>query len=557
VAGAGAAGVAVGVLLAILLTREPDDEPPPQALSGPLPKVAPQPPVEPPAGKTESPQAKPPARGDAAEEKKAPPGQEKPPPEPAKKGPDLERLLRDGLTALKARQYESAVKAFHAAATLSPGHEDALAGLGMAQRALAEHEQQTTFRTLLDAGLANLASKQFDAAVVALDEALKLRPGDPEAVAARQRAETGRAASKAALAQADFQKKAEQYQKWMTEGRTLFTTGDYTAAVAAFAQAQQLFPGDRASAQLREQAEQARAQQAAEAGQPRDDARTRKLVRGLLAAALRAQSDRNWKVAERALEEAWKLAPDDPAVRAALRDLEQQRQLASLEQDGRWTAYYQAMKWGRDAVAAGRLVGAVKEFTRAVQLVQGDPDALSLRRVAERERDTALAALNVERQRDERLRQLVTEGRRALAANQLPTATRALTTARKLAPEHPLVEQLAREIRNHESEPRFTLKVPKSLKLAPGGKAKLTVTIERQGKGPAAQIELKVKGKLPSGVTASMATFTARQGSVEIEFSAAPKTSASKGLDLQVVGVPRGGGPEVSSDRFRLTISKK
>ncbi|MCI0461685.1 MAG: hypothetical protein L0Z62_32440, partial [Gemmataceae bacterium] len=273
--------------------------------------------------------------------------------------------------------------------------------------------------------------------------------------------------------------------------------------------------------------------------------------------ALRAQNDRNWKAAERALEEAWKLAPEDPAVRAALRDLEQQRQLASLEQDRRWTGYYQAMKWGRDAVAAGRLASAVKEFTRAIQLVQGERDALSLRQVAEKERDLALAALNVERQRDERLRQIVADGRRALAANQLPTATRALTTARKLDPNHPLVEQLAREIRDHESEPQFTLKVPKTLKLIPGGKARLTVTVERQGKGSQGQIEVKLKGELPSGVSASTATLTARQSSAEIELSAAPKTALNKGLDLYVIGVPRGGGPEVSSDRVRLTISKK
>ncbi len=351
----------------------------------------------------------------------------------------------------------------------------------MAQRALAEHERQTTFRTFLDSGLTNLANKEYDAAVVALDEALKLKPGDPEALAARQRAEKESAASRDAQARAEFQKKAEQYRKWMADGKTaLFVTQDYEAAVAAFTQANQLFPTDRASAQLREQAEQARARQAAvEAPQPKGDARTRQRVRGLLAVALRAQSERDWKAAELALEEAWKLAPEDPAVRAALRDLEQQRLGADPEQERRWAAYYQVMRVGRDAVAAGGYPAAIRAFTEAIQLVQGDRDAVSLRLAAEKELAAAQVAYLTVQAAEKRLRQIVDDGYRALAANQVPTAMKALAVARELAPNHPLVAQLATAIENQRAAPApkkvpegpaFTLEVPQSVNLVAGGK---------------------------------------------------------------------------------------
>src|SRR5205085_6277942 len=108
-------------------------------------------------------------------------------------------------------------------------------------------------------GKANLAAKQYDAAVLALTEARKLNPGDPSVNAALQEAEKARAAHGAgARSQAEARKKAEQYQKRLSEGRLAASAKQYDAAIQALKEAQKLLPGDQASAALLKDVEKAK-----------------------------------------------------------------------------------------------------------------------------------------------------------------------------------------------------------------------------------------------------------------------------------------------------------
>src|SRR5262249_31136211 len=112
----------------------------------------------------------------------------------------------------------------------------------------------------LESGQANLANKQYDAAVVALTEALKLNPGNPAATKLRDEAEKARAAAAgSAEAVAEAKKKAEAYQKVMNEGRLALTGRQYDAAIKAFAEAQKLLPGDQSSANFLKDAQKAKA----------------------------------------------------------------------------------------------------------------------------------------------------------------------------------------------------------------------------------------------------------------------------------------------------------
>src|SRR5262249_24587470 len=120
-------------------------------------------------------------------------------------------------------------------------------------------QRQTTARTLLESGRANLKAKQFDAAVAALTEALRLNPADPGTQAALKDAEKARDATRIdAQAQAEAKKRLTENQKWLEEGRVALGAGRQDSAIRSFREAQKLIPGDQASAALQKDAERAR-----------------------------------------------------------------------------------------------------------------------------------------------------------------------------------------------------------------------------------------------------------------------------------------------------------
>ena len=73
-----------------------------------------------------------------------------------------------------------------------------------------------SFQRLLKSGQANLAAKQYDAAVANLSEAIKLSPGDATALAALKQAEQARAGT---APDPTAQKNVAAYQKLISDGR--------------------------------------------------------------------------------------------------------------------------------------------------------------------------------------------------------------------------------------------------------------------------------------------------------------------------------------------------
>ena len=102
----------------------------------------------------------------------------------------------------------------------------------------------------------------------------------------------------------------------------------------------------------------------------------------------------------------------------------------------------------------------------------------------------------------------------------------------------------------------FELKAePSPVKLAPEGKAKITVTVTRKTyQGPIA-VELR---NLPAHVTAPKATIAAGQNAAEIEISAAADAAAGDKADVHVLGTAtEAGNQQVVSPNLTVSVAKK
>jgi tetratricopeptide (TPR) repeat protein len=408
--------------------------------------------------------------------------------------------LTEGEKALQAQQYDKAVQAYREASKLAPTNVDALAGLSKAEQARAdaaargrrqkeEADRQANFRTLRDTGKANLAAKQYDAAAVALGEAVKLNPADADARAALAEAEKGRAAARAGAAKAEADRKAAAYQKWLGEGRVALAAKQYDTAINAFREAQKVLPGDQASAAFLQEAERGKREAAAagvaDSHQREAEQKRAADVRQAVAAGRTALAAHNLEAAARSFDAAAKLAPQDPEVQRAQQDLARAQEAARAENDARQKrneAYHLQMKAGRDALSARRYDDAVRAFAEAGRLMPEDRTAQELLQQAQalkaqtpaqpapqggqppRPANTGNPAVRSapaevnpavaeaerkkreEAQRRDRANELLRAGRLALAAHKLDAADKAFAEAGKLLPQDPAVVQAQQDL---------------------------------------------------------------------------------------------------------------
>jgi tetratricopeptide (TPR) repeat protein len=384
---------------------------------------------------------------------------------------NLKRLVADGQAALAANNPDKAVQAFREAKKLAPADIDVLAGLSKAEqtreRAAAEARRRAedeargaTFRRLLESGQANLAGKKYDAAVLALDEALKLKPGDPAALQARASAQKAlqQAGVDAKAAEANRQK-AAAYQKALNDGRLALGARQFDAAIQAFSEAQKLLPGDQASANFlkdaRKAKDDAQAAVAAEAKRRAEEAQRAASLQKALGEGRAALAAGNLQGASVALATAAKLAPKDPGVLAAQADLskaQQAQQAEAAARQGREKQYQSLLASGRAALAAKRYDDAEKSFTQATALVPGDKTGLDLVQQARKARADALASAGALKQKQaqeqqaRQVQQLLDAGRASLKAGQLDAAAKSFAAAERLAPKDAAVAAALRDL---------------------------------------------------------------------------------------------------------------
>jgi tetratricopeptide (TPR) repeat protein len=312
----------------------------------------------------------------------------------AKKAAEFKRLQQEAKSALSARQYDRAVQSYREADRLVPGNADVLAGLTEAEhrrdeqatgqrRRQAEQAKEASFHTLLESGRANLAARQYEAAVAALSEAVKLKPDDAAAREAMEQAKRTRAATAADARTRAEQKNAAEYQKRMGEGRTALAARQYDAALASFREAQRLLPGDQTAAAFIKEAEKskqaaapprpeaAKAQQDAEKAREAEAARKRAEEARLKAQQEQEQARRLAAAGAEAEQKKHQAEKAQQDARAA----HQAEAMRQQETDNRRLDYTRRMSQGRAALGTRRYDEAVWAFTEALKLQPNDPAA--------------------------------------------------------------------------------------------------------------------------------------------------------------------------------------
>ncbi len=377
---------------------------------------------------------------------------------------EFQRFLKAGRVLHDANQFDAAVEAFTKAVNLNPDSAEAIAGLKAARdariadlakdRDKREEEQKLrAYRLLMENGQANVKRKQFDLAILAFNEALKLKPDDEDAKDALLAAEKAKKAGAVAVGvpvnpppRPMRNPNLDAYRQRMAEGRTaLFVTGQFDAAVLAFSEALKLFPDDFVAAAFLVEAQRVRVAaatlQAAQA-----QLIQRELWRGVelnaaLAQGRNALANGNLDLAASAFTYAFQLAPNDPAVIQARLDLQQAQNLILARQ-----GYQQFLRNGRQALREKRYNDAVNSYAQAVTLAPFDQATRELLQEATRLRDEVRTAANAAQQTAAQVTQLLVTGRAALARNDLGGASASFTAAQQLAPTDPAVVQAIQDL---------------------------------------------------------------------------------------------------------------
>lgn len=321
------------------------------------------------------------------------------------RGAEVQRLLREGDAALTAKQFDSAAKAFNQVATLMPGSAEARAGLArteqarregmaLAQRQKEELDRLTKFRIALDTGRAHLAAKRYDAALAALNEAVKINPTDPTARAVLKEAENARGAADLAQRKKDEEQRAERVRQLLASGRAALNGKQFDAASKAFGDAAKLAPTDPAVAKALQDLDQARR---AAASADAEQTKRLQIYQQNMTAGKQALAARRYDDAAKWFTEAGKIQPGNPEVAAMLQEVEKGRAAARAaqemdarkkqqEEQARRNEFTRLMGQGRSAMTAKRYDDAVKAFTDALRYQPGNPEATRALQDAEQAR---------------------------------------------------------------------------------------------------------------------------------------------------------------------------
>ena len=348
---------------------------------------------------------------------------------------DVQRLLSEGRTALKAGQVDAALKAFNEAKKLAPTNADVVAGLSEAERAREEalararREQEAKdraarLRQLLTDGQAHLKAGRLSEAEKALAEASKLAPTDS---AVQQALRDLDQAKKAATTEAERKKRQADYDRAMTAGRQALAAKNYPAAIAAFNDALKVMPGDKnATAALQ------KARDAETAAKKQEEEKRRAEFERLLKQGRTALSAKRYEEAVKAFDDAMKLQPTDTEAAKLLREAKQALEASKKKPDPpRPAAYTKQMEAGAAAEKQERWADALKAYREALKVVPGDAKATEAARNAE-------------------FKQHMAEGQKALKAKKFAEATREFEGALKLFPDDAEAKKLLKQAKDRK-----------------------------------------------------------------------------------------------------------
>jgi epidermal growth factor receptor substrate 15 len=276
-----------------------------------------------------------------------------------KKRAEVARLMKQAKEAQAAKMYAEAVRALDRAVLLAPGDEAVIKALADARELLAtnqgEKKKLADYDAYIAAGQAALKAERGADALREFNAALRLLPGDSVAL-------TGiREAEKLLDSLKDTDKRRAEYTALMAQGGDALKNKRYNDAIAAFTQAEKLYPKDADALQGLSDA-----QKAATADAQSQYAQL--MLQG--AAAMRAQ---RYQDAVQVYTNALTLVPNDQTAIQQLALAQKALAAAAVAQ----TAYAQYIQTGQAALQLKGYADARVAFANALTVVPNDPAALA------------------------------------------------------------------------------------------------------------------------------------------------------------------------------------
>jgi tetratricopeptide (TPR) repeat protein len=328
---------------------------------------------------------------------------------------ELGRVLARGEEALKKEQYAEAEKAFDEALRLAPGDSDAVRGLVAAKAGLAttgrarqdDAKKQAEIDRLLADGKQALADKQFARAVQLLESARTLAPASRPVLDALHKAQNALDADK------DAQKTLAEFRKHMDAGKAALRAERFADAVRDYMAALRLMPEDLEAQQGRKHAE-------AKLAALTDVEKKRAAFAELLERGQRALQGKRFNDAVAALEAATRLVPDDREAQRALRQAQQALKNAKSENA-------RLLAEANEALRLGRVEEAHRLAQQAADAWPEDPQADRTVKAITRKVDEARTAQAA-------YLRYIDQGALAMATARYGDAVTAFTEALRLAP---------------------------------------------------------------------------------------------------------------------------
>ncbi|HEX3152616.1 MAG TPA: tetratricopeptide repeat protein [Gemmataceae bacterium] len=354
--------------------------------------------------------------------------------------------LAEGRSALAVKDIPKALAALRSAKALKPGDPDIEKALveaeNLQQEALAagrkakeQVDQAATLQRHITLGKQNLTAKQYDGAIVAFTDALRIDAKNAEANAGLQSAQAAQKENiKDAAALAEAKRKRDEYEVAMRQGRAALNLKHYSDALGFFQKAQDTLPGDAASAELIKEATKQQATVAATtkkdpiATLPKKDPpiKTAGKVDDLVAKARAAIKAKDMTAAYQAIVEASKLDPTDADLRKVRGEYETARLAMSADPTaGQKQAMYEAaMSAANTAFTAKRYDDAIAKATEALKQKPGDAAATQLLASAKKADAAADTAAMEAKKKLEAYQQSIRDASDALAAKKYDVAVR-------------------------------------------------------------------------------------------------------------------------------------
>jgi tetratricopeptide (TPR) repeat protein len=325
------------------------------------------------------------------------------------------RLLTVADAALEKKHYPEAEKLYTEALKLVPGDSQALAGLVRAktgaelatQAGEDKEKRQTEYKRLMTLGKDKMLTKEYAAAVNAFKAALELMPADSTAIQARLDAET-------ALAKDQTEKdKLEKYKKFMEAGRLAMLAQRYPDAVREYVAALQQIPGDPAA--LKGQRDAERQVNALANGD-----KQKQFIQDELGKGRAALEGKRYREAIRILEDLLNTAPEEAEATRLLQTARQS--YARLRDD-----FNRVLLRGNVALQARRYEEAITHYQEAVRILPDEETGTKALQQAQK----ALQDYQVSQVAYDRF---MREGTQAMINKQYLTALNAFNEALRIAP---------------------------------------------------------------------------------------------------------------------------